>query len=125
MAIFDHIEVVLVVDGQPLPEFDIHAEEDEATQHNGAPRIVKYIQAMSNQEFGIRVTFKGKVITQSGDDFALDIAFDGKSCASSVLDRTTFSTGRRSHTETSIKVGKVGEWYKKKFKFANLVTSES
>lgn len=118
MAILKGIEVSVVTDGKVLTEYDDEDTADENTDHPS--KISKYIEAVSDAEFGIAIT------VPSSYDFAADclafrIRLDG------VWVRTSFCRKAKrkrrkdwQKTMAGINVENGEGWYLRPFKFNDI-----
>lgn len=124
MAILDMFKVELLVNGEPLPEFEDNEEEADAAKDTDVPTVVRYVQALSDQEFEIKSSFERYTGETTANAFCVDIYFDGKYCKGAVVQKSRLLRKDYSFTDSSVPVGKGREWKQKNFKFAKLVTSE-
>ena len=125
MAITEFFRCEILVNGQPLPEFDDGGEDGgKPAQLDGNPsKVVKYVQAAPGQEFSIKYGLRSKKLPWN-DGLSFDLNLDGKSILDRVYSESKVQPGA-SWVQGGVKDCEGKHWYEKKFKFADLVTSKA
>ena len=124
MAIIDHFEVTILVDGDPAAEFD--DEEQPSVQSHDSKVTTKYIEVKS----GARFAFKYKVLpsykSDTEDGLSVRASIDGKFISGLLCFKESVDsrTGFTAIVDSAI-VGSGTDMKKLTFSFADLETREN
>lgn len=120
MAIIQHFEAYIVVDGEPLPEYK--PDEDEIESLDQPNTAVHYIESVSDAEFSVKFVI-GPRYKMDCDFLSWDITVDGRVAARDAV-QTKDIPKRRTHPFTSCREGiryqSHGQWFKEHFKFSDM-----
>lgn len=113
------LEVSILVDSQPLPEY---SEEDES---DSVPpgTITKFVESRAGSEFAIQIKFGVDFLYASDDTIVVKICIDGHRADCRLIDQTF----RRTRFPVIIDVARFmeeGVWKKAKFRFTDIVVGE-
>jgi hypothetical protein len=114
MAITDDVpglQVEVIVDGQPLWEYD--DDEDEAERFT----TTKYIEAMSDKPFSIRVVYKKPFPRQYGVE--MDVKIDGGQ-GRGRMHKPEDLYRPEGHRKSSVSFHKGGQRFRRKYRFVAL-----
>ena len=119
MAILEGIEVLVVIAGKALTEYDDEEAADKSHEH--ASEVSKYIEAVSDAEFGIDITVPSSY-DFAGDAISFKLTLDGVSVRGRLCRKAKIKRLRVDwHTTiagSKVKNGK--NWYLKPFKFNDI-----
>lgn len=123
MAIFDKLECNVMIDGQPLPEYEVPSDEDTsgAIGKVNGPKIEKYIESRAGENFIVRVHLPKKYKFKRCDALKCTIYVDGKKIEVAVMlddDMEEDGTNTMNHPGSNEFVN--GEWILRKFRFSSL-----
>ena len=116
MAILKGIKASVVINGKALTEYDDEDILDESSDHTS--EVSKYIEAVSDAEFGIRITVP-RSYNFTGNALALRISLDGVKVRTYVCRKAELKNRRQDWHETitgsQVKNGE--QWCLRPFKF--------
>ncbi|RMZ89405.1 hypothetical protein DV736_g3364, partial [Chaetothyriales sp. CBS 134916] len=126
MAILDHFEVQVIVDGKAANEYD--DDTDDAQPANNAPNtLTKYVEAVSGKTFQFRICIHPGIVWANADCFVARPYLEGYQHKGCVLQKPDMNTmlspvklilnGDWSGSESNMK------WYK--YRFVDLVTRDT
>ncbi|KAI1121100.1 hypothetical protein F5Y10DRAFT_282747 [Nemania abortiva] len=125
MAVLDEvpgIEVTVQIDGQNITEYDDHhISEPDADMNPGCPVMSKYVEAIDDAEFSIKVAVDDEVYAWENTEHRLraQTTIDGRWVSGPLLkrgDEPRVIEGYKYYSEES------QQWYCKKFKFSAIST---
>ena len=116
MAILKEIQASVIIDGKALTEYDDEDTLDESPDHTS--EVSKYIEAVSDAEFGIRITVP-RSYNFTGNAIAFELRLDGVWVAGQLLRKAVLENMRKDwHKIIAGSEAKNGEgWYLRPFKF--------
>jgi hypothetical protein len=121
MAILSLYEVQVFVNDVALQEYD--DDNDKQTPDRAtSPTVVKYIEAASGAEFSVRSRIRPG--WDQEEDMCWDVYLDGNLARSTVYLRKEYLEGFDTSIADAVRSCSGGEWYRRKFKFADIVTGE-
>ena len=119
MAILKGIEASVVIDGKALTEYDNEDTIDEIFDHTS--ELSKYIEAVSEAEFGIDITVPQSYNIKA-DALVFKLSLDGIWVRTLFCRKSKFKSRRRDwhNTMAGSKVKNGKEWYLRAFKFNDI-----
>jgi hypothetical protein len=109
------LKVEIVVDGQPLPEYD------DETNTAGSNVVTKYVEAESGAEFSVNFSFNETFPTSH--DVGVDCSLDGRQVCSSYVRRAKLLS-EHGHKILGLQVQEGKSWGLKRFRFSDLVVGK-
>ena len=131
MAILDHFECQVLVNGEPLSEYD---DEDCKGGHGetisgedaSSDMSVKYIEAVAGSNFAIKCHFKPGFQFAEADHLAMKIHLDGQQNSGIVLTKDNYSKTKAkgwSGTRMGVQSGNETQGFElQRFRFGEIVT---
>ena len=117
MAILSFYKCQILVNGIAVQEYE---DDIETTPDQLVPTAVKYIEAVSGAHFSIEFSLLMEGVPK--DNLAVKIYLDGNASWNMFVDVSEADLRKNCWRLDGVTVGSDGNWFLKKYQFANIVT---
>lgn len=127
MAIFDKIQITIMIDGAVVPEYDCSGDQDDIVEDDDAVAgsvIKKYIESHIDQNFAIRLHLQGGFEFVDCDGLECQLYIDGVCVVNPLLLAASLKNGTVTQTRIGVGESVDGSWQLRKFRFSKLIAGE-
>ena len=122
MAIIDHFEVTILVDGKPATEYD---DTESVNKSNDLEYVTKYVEVKSGSCFAFEFKVLASYRPEGEDGLKFSLRFDGNKVSGIHLETKEVHPIRGfTSIKDSISVNSESGWGRSKYSFADLETRE-